>query len=39
MPNVLGINDTFPSERLSKKAAGRNLDGREWNEYPLEARA
>lgn len=27
-------NDSFPSLRVGKKAAGRLLDGREWNEFP-----
>lgn len=34
-PNVLGINDSYPPTRIGKKAAGRNLDGREWNELPV----
>ncbi len=27
--------DKFAMKRVGKKAAGRLLDGREWNEYPL----
>jgi len=33
-PNVLGVNDSEPLTRLGKKAAGRLLDGRTWDEMP-----
>jgi len=33
-PNVLGINDSVPPSRIGKKAAGRILDGRTWDEFP-----
>jgi protein gp37 len=35
-PNVLGTNDTWPPARIGKKAAGRELDGRLWDEYPAQ---
>lgn len=30
-------NDSAPMRRVGKEAAGRLLDGREWNEYPVVA--
>lgn len=33
-PSAHGLNDAFAVARVGKRAAGRLLDGREWNEFP-----
>ena len=36
-PGPANGSDSFPMAKLGKKAAGRDLDGRTWNEFPRSA--